>query len=347
MRIPMRSIKKHLLLLFLGTAIFLSAFNLSAQGSDPSPEKGPHSSPFACTSFAVYSEETLYGMNFDYPEVEIRFTISSSGNLQVFQMEFMQEGSFVPTVGMNSAGLFSSCQMLYPEVNGGGQASSNEVYTWQVYRESLANFRVVEEVAEFISDKRVVHWSLTLHDLIADKYGDAMVVEAGAEANVITRIEGDFIVMTNFPNGEFVGKSYQDVEGAGAKRYKAAYEHILDTKAAFDVDLALEALEKAISTGEWGTLCSMVFDPEKGEVFIALKRDFDQIWRVSLEDRTIEGYRGVRKGANMALDTLGVKGSELEELAAFSMIRWEYIVGCVALLAAVVVAFALRNRQRA
>jgi len=29
----------------------------------------------ACTSFAVYSSKTVYGMNFDYPPNEIRFSI--------------------------------------------------------------------------------------------------------------------------------------------------------------------------------------------------------------------------------------------------------------------------------
>lgn len=337
--------KKRLLVL-LCAVLLVGCVSLPSQGPGPISLSYGHSSPFACTSFAVYSAETLYGMDFDYPDVEIRFTISSSGDLKVFQMEFLQEGSFVPTVGMNSAGLFASCQMLYPEAEGTTQAAADEVYTWQVYRESLSSFRTVEEAVEFLRDKRVVHWSLTLHDLIADKYGDAMVVEAGDEENVITRIEGDFIVMTNFPNGEFAGKGYQAVEGVGAKRYKTAYEHILDTKAAFDVDLALETLEKAVSTGESATLCSMVFNPETGEVFIALERDFDRIWRVSLEDQTIEVYRGLRKGEKMALDSSGVKASELKEMAASSSVRWEYVVGCVVVLAAVVVAFTSWNRQR-
>jgi len=272
-------------------------------------------------------------MNFDYPDVEIMFTINPSGDLKVFQMEFLQEGDFVPTVGMNSEGLFASCQMLYPEANGLTRAGASEVYTWQVYRESLFSFRTVEEVAEFLSDKRVVHWNLTLHDLIADEHGDAMVVEAGDEENVITRIEGDFIVMTNFPNGEFAGKGYQDVEGVGAKRYKAAYEHILGDKSVFDVDQALETLEKAVSTGEWPTLCSMVFDPDNGDVFIALNRDFDRVWKVSMEAQTIENYRGVRQGKKMPLASSGIRASELEEMAASRAMPWGIILGLIVILA--------------
>ncbi len=97
---------KWILLLFLTQTI-----TLNANPSAPLPTV-----PYACTSFAVYSAETWYGMNFDYPEVELRFTLNRAGELKLFQMEFRQGDGFVPTVGMNSAGLFASCQMLYPEV---------------------------------------------------------------------------------------------------------------------------------------------------------------------------------------------------------------------------------------
>ena len=159
----------------------------------------------------------------------------------------------------------------------------------------------------------MVHWSLTLHDLIADKYRDAMVVEAGDEENVITRIEGDFIVMTNFPNGEFAGKGYQDVEGVGAKRYKAAYEHILDTKAAFDVDLALE-------------------------------RDFDRVWKVSMDDQTIEGCRGVRRGKKMPLGSSGVEASELEKIAVSRAMPRGHILGLIVILAGCMGVFTIKLR---
>ena len=39
--------------------------------------------------------------------------------------------------------------------------------------------------------------------MIADKTGDAFILEEGNDANRISPISGDFIVMTNFPNGNF------------------------------------------------------------------------------------------------------------------------------------------------
>jgi len=303
-------------------------------------------SAFACTSFAVYSDETLYGMNFDYPDVEVRFTINTVGDLRVFQMEFEQEDGWAPTVGMNSAGLFASCQMLFPEVEGAITTAGDELFTWQLYRSALHDFVTAEDVDRYLSDKRVVHWSVTLHDLIADPHGDAMVVEPGDGENVITRIDGDFIVMANFPNGDFVGQSYENVSGVGAKRYKVAYEHIQNHKDAFDVDQALETLEKAVSTGDWPTLCSMVFYPEQGEVFIALASDFSRIWRLSLEDQTIEPYRGLARVRGVQVDASGVVASELEAAADSGGGYWIYVAVVAVVLAGGACLLTIKKRER-
>ena len=233
----------------------------------------------------------------------------------MFQMEFLQGNDFSASVGMNSAGLFSSCQMLYPEAPAATSSGANDLYPWQIYQKALLNFESVEELTEFISDKRVVHWSVTLHDLFADTHGDAMVVEVGDKENVITKIEGDFIVMTNFPNGDFAGQSYEDVEGVGADRYKIAYENISDHIATFDVERGLETLQKAALSGDFSTQASMVFDPERGQVYIALKRDFGKIWKVSITDETIETFSGFGQAKKMTLGASGILASDLESMA--------------------------------
>ena len=326
------SVQRFVLILTVLTVIGCGAHAARGVESDvPSLSLGEfRAGSFACTSFAVYADETLYGMNFDYPDVELRFTVRPSGDRKVFQMEFAQGNDFSMTVGMNSAGLFSSCQMLFPEAPATTSTGPNDLYPWQVYEEALLNMESVSEVTEYISDKRVVHWSVTLHDLFADAYGDAMVVEAGSAENAITRIEDDFLVMTNFPNGDFAGQSYTEVEGVGADRYKIAYENISDNLDRFDVDLGLETLEKAALEGEFSTQASMVFDPEKGQVYIALRRDFSRIWKVSIADGTIETFSGFGRSRTMPLDASGVLASELESSGSSrNVLMVVYLIGLV------------------
>jgi hypothetical protein len=306
----------------------------------------PHGTPYACTSYAVYAGETFYGMNFDYPDVELRFAIADHGDGHVFQMTFEEDGDFVPTVGMNSAGVFANMQMLFPEVALAPRSDANEVYVWEVYRSALFDSASVDQVAAYLEDKRVIQWGRTLHSLVADVHGEAMVVEAGAEGNVITPIEGDYIVMANFPNGDYRELPYDQVRGAGAGRYVAAYEHIRDHIDEYDLDRALETLEQAVQRGEAsGTQSSMVFLPERRDVYIALKGDFSRVWRVSLEERTIETYAGFDGTWRLPLRDVGILASDMQRMGAARAVPWSVILGTVVVLGGGACYLVIRKRR--
>jgi hypothetical protein len=182
----------------------------------------------------------------------------------------------------------------------------------------------------------VIQWGRTLHSLFAGTQGQAMVVEAGVEGNVVTPIEGDYIVMANFPNGDFQDLPYDQVRGVGAGRYVAAYEHIRDHIDEYDLDRALETLERAVQRGEAsGTQSSRVFLPERREVYIALKGDLERVWRVSLEERTIETYAGFDRSRRLPLRDAGILASDMQRMSAARFAPWAVLLG-VALLGAVV-----------
>ena len=63
-----------------------------------------------------------------------------------------------------------------------------------------------------ILNKRVISYprnplfpALGLHTMIADKTGDAFILEEGNNTNIVSTSTNDFIIMTNFPNGDFDG----------------------------------------------------------------------------------------------------------------------------------------------
>ena len=49
----------------------------------------------ACTSFAVYSKQAYYGMNFDFAALPMKFLISVNGDIRTFHLAF--ERSFGDT----------------------------------------------------------------------------------------------------------------------------------------------------------------------------------------------------------------------------------------------------------
>ena len=153
----------------------------------------------ACTSFAVYSEKTIYGMNFDYePNLLQIFTISSGIQGKVFQL---RPFGFGEVAGMNSKGLFASCQGLIPEENPPATREKNQISTWIFHQMVLSRFEQMSQVLGFLNNKQVVQsFGTSMHNLVADRFGNAIVVETGENENQITSILDQHIVMTSIPN---------------------------------------------------------------------------------------------------------------------------------------------------
>jgi hypothetical protein len=271
----------------------------------------------ACTGFAVYSGRTLYGMNFDYPPNEIRFSIEEHEAGALFLGEFRMGEFWARTVGMNEHGLFASDQMVSPARATTNDPTSDELYVWNAFYDGLRANESVSEVLDWIGDRRLVQQpDLWLHNLYADPTGGAAIVEAGIAGNVITPIEGPFLVMTNFHNGDFRGLDLRSIVGDGAERYRVAYRHIAENLEGFDIDDAFETLRRtSTSTGNFKTRYSLVFDPEALEIYVALERDYDRIWRISLTGRTIETYRGFDRHHVLTLDDSGITGPDLQGYA--------------------------------
>jgi len=271
----------------------------------------------ACTGFAVYAGRTLYGMNFDYPPNEVRFSIEEHEAGALFLGSFLSGDFYASTVGMNEHGLFASEQMVFPARATVDEPAEDELFIWDAFYEGLRQCESVDEVLAWIGDRRLVQYpSLQLHNLYADPSGNAMVVECGAAENVITEIEGPFLVMTNFHNGDFRGLRLRDVAGVGAERYRVAHRYLEENLDGFDVDRGLELLRRtSMATGDCRTRYSLVFDPEALAVYIALERDYDHIWKASLTERTIETYRGFDEHRVFPLDGTGITGPTLQAYA--------------------------------
>jgi hypothetical protein len=258
--------------------------------------------------------DLMYGMNFDYPPNEIRFSIEQHEVGAVFIGSFWMEDGYGRTVGMNEHGLFSSDQMISPLRAPAATLDDGEMTIWNSFYEGLSTCTSVTEVLEMIGERRLVQYpSLGLHNLFADSSSDAMVVEAGAAENAITRIDGPFLVMTNFHNNDFCDSPLEAIVEGGADRYRTAHRMIEGNEMIFDIDQAFVVLESTSqSSGSYKTRWSLVADPEAQEIYIVLERDYAHIWKVSLHERTIETFRGFASQHTLPLDNVGVTGPTLQ-----------------------------------
>ena len=245
----------------------------------------------ACSSFAIYSDRIWYGMNFDYGPTDIGLSLGHSGETTVFYATFTGGGHIAE---MNSRGLFADLQILdYNTPQAFARApDSIEIHT--LYDEPILSRGTVAEVLDYIGSRVLTNsWGLSSHALFADREGSAAVIEPFANYTGITQNTGPFLVMTNFPVHDFAGRSYEQVSGTGAARYRTAYEYLSSHRAAFSRDDAFEVLRRvAQSSGAYPTRVSMVFDPVNLEVFVCFERDFSRIVKVSLRNETIETFSG-------------------------------------------------------
>ncbi|MFH1196328.1 MAG: T9SS type A sorting domain-containing protein [bacterium] len=269
----------------------------------------------ACTSFAVYSSNIYYGLNLDWPNAELRFSIQQNEGFKYFQLDFYDHGNWINSVGFNVQGLVCTFQMVEPGIAPNILSGETPIDFGQLYRIAIENFENADNLEEYLSSTNYRLYqipSISLHSLIAARDGRAFVAESGVDSNMFTYPENNFLVMANFNNHKFWGKPYNQVTGLGADRYKAAYQYISDNFNDFSFEDAFETLKKCKqSSGSYKTLCSLVFDPANNDVYFVIKRDYQKIFKISLNENSLETYSGFDNYIKLNVDSDGVLSSDL------------------------------------
>lgn len=249
-----------------------------------------------CTSFAVYGQEkTIYGMNFDTDEIDLKLKVSCYNDKNIFYFSGLLDNIYRDIAGVNSDGLFICTQAVKYSSDFKSSYNENDWFAFDIFDEALKKTKKASEFFEILN-KRVISYprnplfpDLGLHTIIADKSGDAFILEEGNDTNIVSSIHDDFIIMTNFPNGDFKEENYNKVSGIGADRYICAHEYIHDNIHNFGINEAFEVLSK---TSQEDTLCSIVYEPLKNEIYISFKKDLSKKWKISIMEKTIQSLDG-------------------------------------------------------
>lgn len=249
-----------------------------------------------CTSFAVYSQEkAIYGMNFDAAEIDLKLKVNSYNDMNLFYFSGLLDNKYRDIAGFNSEGLFICTQAVEYSPGFKSSCDENDWFAFDIFDEALKKTRKTSEFSEILN-KRVISYprnplfpDLGLHTIIADKTGDAFILEEGNDTNMVSPSHNNFIIMTNFPNGDFKEANYNKVYGIGADRYICAHEYIHNNIHSFGINEAFEVLSK---TSQKNTLCSIVYEPLKNEIYISFKKDLSKKWKISIIEKTIQSLDG-------------------------------------------------------
>lgn len=270
-----------------------------------------------CTSFAAYYTKPLYGMNFAIFETPLRLRIiTGEGGISIFYLDVFINGNYLETAAMNSNGLFGNVQENISERHTQIENGDNQITMEDLFYSALKKSAKISDIEEIIGSKKIKYKDVPsinykLHNLFADKYGNAMIVETSNGENDITFIDGKHIVLTNFAVGQSKGKQYFEVAGAGDDRYKVTYDFIRRKNYSFKLEDGFEILKR---THQDSSLCSMMFDPLELEIFLCFNMDFSRTWKVKLLEKSMETYSGFDRKIRFNLNANGVINTELQRV---------------------------------
>lgn len=270
-----------------------------------------------CTSFADYSAEPVYGLNFDSLDHNLRFMFYKGNGFDLLAFEFFQDDvwgrmAHFTTQGMHNAGL-----LLYPNrITIPKQAETDEhsmtTAAWMYELDSIDEFRDRINNTRFYDGVPRSH-----HALYGPEYG--LFFEPAQNGNYIQQSDpGGYLVLTNFEMSKFHGQPPEKVYGVGDSRYRAAHRSIKAIRESGTMNgaAAMSVLRDArADAGDMKTRCSMVFLPEEQTLTLTFDRNFEKKFIISLRDRTVTANW---PGANPAPAKIGKKGVYKEDLLTWT-----------------------------
>jgi len=264
---------------------------------------------FSCSSFTFDGANKVRGMNFDYtnnPELKFQFLINMPKD--IFLLSFETNWGYAWTMGINDSGIFIPFQLV--DSNEFVSDEKGSVFMHNIFMETLSYADNIGFVNEYIGNRRVFSpRGAYTHMMISDLSGNAAIIEAGEYQNEITEKNEEFMLMTNFAVYKFREKNYDEVYGMGATRYINMHDTLIKSGEEISFEEAWEILKSASNSF---TDCSTIFFPEEHEIYFCLDCDYDRIWKVSIENRSIETYSGFSEYKNMIINDDGILKSELK-----------------------------------
>ncbi|MBD2868262.1 hypothetical protein [Paenibacillus arenilitoris] len=268
-----------------------------------------------CTSFAVHRDRTFIGMNFDISDRPIKLALRGEDQLLVLQGE---NGNDYPAFGMNGRGTFMNLQMVDPKKEGLYRRGKNCVHMMRLFEDVLSGRLEPTALQSYLDGKTITNVpGYSVHSLIAGKGRHSVVVEPGRGSVEPDEAGRDFVVLTNFSLSNRKDRTFTDVQGAGSDRYTKAYESLSAHKESFTTERGFALLQETVQReGEYPTQLSLVFIPEEGTVYFALRADFTKIYSFSFETNQIRTAKGFASPKQLALTKKGVSVSELQSWMA-------------------------------
>jgi Linear amide C-N hydrolases, choloylglycine hydrolase family len=248
-------------------------------------------------------------MNFDFPDVDLKFDIEHAERGEVFYLCFLWDGRYRKVAGANQAGLFAAAQILVAQFEIEPQTDEASITPYELFASALENAREIDDVLMILGSRRLAYTTLRKgHQLYADIGGNTCVLEPGPKSNRVYPLTGHNTVLTNNLFERQQVRAAAAMQRLGVDRYQIAHQWIDERGVNFTVKDGLELLRRTqLTRGRFTTQCSMVVDPGEATIYLSLKRDFQHIWKINMTERTVHS---LNDGLKACIPTGGLTSAD-------------------------------------
>ncbi len=262
---------------------------------------------WGCSLFAALgnSQTFLYGRNFDwnFSPALLLFVKPAQGyasvsmvditylgyegeraknllGLSIEEQQALLDAPSLPFDGMNEKGLVIGMASV-PAGNMPDNSQKSNIDSLLVIREMLDHAATVEEAVDILGKYDIDMGSVPLHYLIADRSGDAVLIEFFQGEMFVQNNENPWHLATNFIVAESSDKARDRCH-----RYDKITAVMEDNLGNLSISQAFSLLED-VSSGDptYGTQWSIVYDITSGGISVVMGRNYEKVYTFNLYEQ--------------------------------------------------------------
>lgn len=242
---------------------------------------------YSCTAFmAAKGDKVLIGRNADSKNSNARMLVLPPSELRKYGVIFLGQqgdgnsgwGAFIKVQCMNDQGLWYGSTALY----GGGLPDRNDVknyynkpiMSYDLITYIMENCSTVDEAIEYFTTYYYPVWNG--HHLFVDEEGNSVIIEFGEKDVVFLRKNGDYQVMTNFPNTDSTNTRWYN-----CYRYNTA-ESMLENSDEISIDFFRSICDATHQEASYPTSLSIVYDLKNRNFYLYYFHNYEEFLKFNV-----------------------------------------------------------------
>jgi len=257
--------------------------------------------------FAVYSQNTFYGLNLDNSLGEIRFRIETNHNQKVLFIDQKINDVYYTVAAINDHGSFFA---YYPILETKNTIRISPTQFEKNYGQLLferSSVPLPKEINLSVNPLIIDN----SNQLFADENQNAYIIETIDGTSEIIPNQNPYEILTPINNNSDISLAKNNFFHPYQQKIRAEIE-INNNINDFSLNNGFDVLK--MTQPPQDIIASIILDPNRNQIFLAFDKDFNKIWMINLDGGTIETYAGFEKYHKGNIPNIGITANDLRIL---------------------------------